>query len=285
MPTKKGAGGKQQQFDKATGQYGSETAAQLSDKLKQEKPKDKVITESVDELKKKVQQELPDNDYVPVVKKINNLKTYGVRKDVLSASDEKTTKEEPLSKVDSKNFRKAIVIAKETNISKERWKVDTTHNEEFYNECKCFVGLGGCTVAVVKDGENAGNIISVCKNQNTKSRRVLQKLLECAIKNGGDRLDAFGEGLFNKYQKYGFEPVSWTPFNTKYAPDGWKPQYGAKKNPIIFYRYVGEGKTTNLTFQDFVKNTQPFVGDNGYREAEKYRNDEIKKYGKKSNNV
>lgn len=161
--------------------------------------------------------------------------------------------------------------------------MDTTHSEDFYSHCKCFVGLGGCTVAVVKDGENAGNIVSVCKNQNTKEKGVLSKLLGCAVANGGDRLDAFGEGLFNKYQKNGFEPVSWTPFNTAFAPDGWKPQYGAKKNPIVFYRYVGKDKVSGVTFQDFINNTQPFVGDNGYDEAEKFRNEEIKKYGK--NNV
>ena len=163
--------------------------------------------------------------------------------------------------------------------------MDTEHSEDFYSHCKCFVGLGGCTVAVVKDGNNKGNIVSVCKNQNTKERGVLSKLLDCAVANGGDRLDAFGEGLFNKYQKNGFEPVSWTPFNTKFAPDGWKPQYGAKKNPIVFYRYVGKDKVSGITFQDFINNTQPFVGDNGYDEAEKYRNEEIRKYGKKSNNV
>lgn len=77
MPTKKGAGGKQQQFDKATGQYGNSTAAQLSEALKQEKPSDKVYPESIEELKKQQQQELPNNNYVQVVKGIiNNLKTY-----------------------------------------------------------------------------------------------------------------------------------------------------------------------------------------------------------------
>ena len=103
--------------------------------------------------------------------------------------------------------------------------------------------------------------------------------------SGGDRLDAFGEGLFNKYQKEGFEPVSWTPFNTKFAPDGWIKQYGAKKNPIIFYRYVGKGKTSNITFQEFIKNNTPFEGDNGYNNAEKYRNEVINKNGKDNSNV
>ena len=41
------------------------------------------------------------------------------------------------------------------------------------------------------------------ENQNTKEKGVLSKLLRCAVANGGDRLDAFGEGLFNKYQKNG----------------------------------------------------------------------------------
>lgn len=209
--------------------------------------------------------------HIPTEAEKKRLKELGIEKD------------KDLSDTDNKTFHKTITKAKESNAPKERWKVDTTHSEDFYSHCKCFVGLGGCTVAVVKDGENAGNIVSVCKNQNTKEKGVLSKLLRCAVANGGDRLDAFGEGLFNKYQKNGFEPVSWTPFNTAFAPDGWKPQYGAKKNPIVFYRYVGKDKVSGVTFQDFINNTQPFVGDNGYDEAEKFRNEEIKKYGK--NNV
>ena len=45
-------------------------------------------------------------------------------------------------------------------------------------------------------------------------------LLKKAVENGGDRLDTFGPVLFIFYIKNGFEPVSYTPFDEKYALEG-----------------------------------------------------------------
>lgn len=95
-------------------------------------------------------------------------------------------------------------------------------------------------------------------------------LLAFAVNNGGDRLDAFGDKLYRFYTKNGFEPVSWTPFNEKYAPDGWKREYG--KEPVIFYKYIG--KKTDLTYDEFIHNNKPFAD---YDEAKSYRDKEIKK--------
>jgi len=94
-------------------------------------------------------------------------------------------------------------------------------------------------------------------------------LLEFAIKNGGDRLDAFS-GLYWFYSKYGFEPVSWTPFNEEYAPDGWEPKYG--KEPIIFWRYTG--KQTQLSRNEFLAKVKP---SSDYDSAKEIRDRSIQK--------
>ena len=88
------------------------------------------------------------------------------------------------------------------------------------------------------------------------------------------------------YTRNGFEPVSWTPFNAKYAPDEWKEakKQGLKvrEEPVIFYKYTG--KSINITYEDFINSVKPFEGDDGYSNAEKKRDEEIKN-GKPQNDL
>lgn len=49
----------------------------------------------------------------------------------------------------------------------------------------------------------------------------------------------FGPVLFNFYIKNGFEPVSYTPFDEKYALEGWKKELD-KPEPVIFYKHTGK---------------------------------------------
>ena len=88
------------------------------------------------------------------------------------------------------------------------------------------------------------------------------------IENGGNKLDAFGEDLYNFYTKNGFEPVSWTEFNREYAPDDWKPEYG--EEPVIFYKHTG--KRTQESYEDFLKRVKP---QKDYEEAKNARDKEI----------
>lgn len=106
--------------------------------------------------------------------------------------------------------------------------------------------------AIIKSQEQNqadGDIVSVCKNMNSTDRG--SDLLKRAIENDGDRLDAFGPGLYSFYTKNGFEPVSWTPFNEEYAPHDWDSSRDAKE-PVVFYRYTG--KKTEMSFNDFIRN-------------------------------
>lgn len=84
-------------------------------------------------------------------------------------------------------------------------------------------------------------------------------------------MDAFGEKLYMFYTKYGFEPVSWTPFNEEYAPEGWKPEYGAE--PVIFYKHTG--KQTKMSYEEFLSNVKPFEGESGYEQAQKFRDNKM----------
>lgn len=64
------------------------------------------------------------------------------------------------------------------------------------------------------------------------------ELLEEAVKAGGKKLDSF-DGNFAFYLRNGFEPVSWTAFDERYAPKGWvKDKYDSE--PVIFFKYTGK---------------------------------------------
>ena len=169
----------------------------------------------------------------------------------------------------SHEFREMIKVAKESNPPDSRWRVDVHDAKDYVND-KLFVSEGGSCVAV----EPSGNIISVCKNQSDEIRG--KDLLRKAVENGGDRLDAFGEDLYDFYTRNGFEPVSWTPFNEEYAPDDWKQAkvdgYNVEPEPVIFYKYTG--KQVNLSYKDFKDLVKPAAD---YDTAMKIRDEETKK--------
>lgn len=159
-------------------------------------------------------------------------------------------------------FKGDFDIAKSTLPPGGEWRVDDTYTAEDYRHKKLFELAEGSCVAVT----DKGDIVSVCKNMNGDDRG--SDLLKVAVANGGDRLDAFGDGLYSFYTKNGFEPVSWTPFNEEYAPHDWVKGRD-NPEPIIFYRYTGT--TTKTSYSDFLKNTKPCVGENGYDEATSIR--------------
>lgn len=162
--------------------------------------------------------------------------------------DENNTDDKKFFSSDSKTFYKTISTAKESNPPETRWRVDV-HNETDYDNDKLYITKGGSCVAV----EPNGNIISVCKNQSD-SNAYGNELIKQAIENGGDRLDAFGEGLYKFYTKNGFEPISYTLFDEEYAPEGWEKDRDDKE-PVIFYRYTG--KRTTLSYDEFINKTNP----------------------------
>lgn len=170
-----------------------------------------------------------------------------------------------------KEFVTSIERAKVSRPFKDRWRVDV-HTEKEYDEkrCKCWKSKGGSTVAITSDGD----IISVCKYKDDPTASG-SLLLERAVKMGGIKLDSFA-GNHNFYVKNGFEPVSWTPFSIQYAPPGWNKNF--KQEPVIFYRYVGKGRVKNIDVANFLADkSKCFTGDDGYNNAMKYRDNEIKR--------
>ena len=197
----------------------------------------------------------------------NKLNGKATESDDVKPSTYKTVSED--------KFSKAVAEAKNARSDADKWRVDVHTPQEYKEEgCKCYTNEYNSTVAVTKGGD----IISVCKSGNDPTRGVGAKLLEQAVKNGGTKLDSFA-GNHAFYTKNGFEPTSWTPFNPKYAPDGWDKS-GCKQEPVVFYRYVGKNnvKYNGLSgLHKFLSETKPYEGDSGYDDAYAYRDSKIKK--------
>lgn len=162
-------------------------------------------------------------------------------------------------------FKKTFDKAKSLLKKGEEWRVDDTYTVEDYVHKKLYKLKGGSVVAVTDEGD----IVSVCKNIKGDDRG--SDLLKVAVKNGGDRLDAFGDGLYQFYTKNGFEPVSWTHFDEEYAPHDWVKGRD-NPEPVIFYKYTG--KITKQSYKDFIKNTTASAD---YDEAMDIRNKSIDK--------
>lgn len=178
---------------------------------------------------------------------------------------DKITAGSKFSTATNQQFAADIANAKASLKPEEAWRVDAKSEAE-YAGVKTFVSDGGSCVAVKPDGD----IISVCKSAGDNMRG--SELLMQAVANGGDRLDAFGEKLYNFYTRNGFEPISWTPFNPEFAPTGWNSDRD-KQEPIVFYKYTGS--RTSRSFNDFISHTAPHTGESGYDNAFNARNRSI----------
>ena len=225
MPTKTGAGGEPQEYDKSTGQFGNGSGA--GEKTNTDKER------KLENLARKVEGRAP----LPEPNGITEIR--------------KPTK-----------FRDAMVEAKDSIAPSERWRVDV-HSADEYDKDRMYLSTGGSCVAI----EPNGNIVSVCKRKGDVING--RDLLRYAVENGGNRLDAFS-GLYGFYSKQGFEPVSWTPFNEEYAPDGWDKTRD-EREPIIFWKYTG--KVNELSYDDFISTVKP---SKDYDEAMTMRDREIK---------
>lgn len=163
-------------------------------------------------------------------------------------------------------FHDAVAAAKASCDEKVRWRVDV-HDPSDYEGVNLHVTKGGSTVAVTEDGD----IISVCHAAGDKTRGW--QLMKMAVENGGVKLDSFA-GNHDFYMAQGFSPVSWTSFNTQYAPEGWTEGKHAKE-PVIFYKYTGEN-TKPISVQEFLSNTPECKGDSGYEDAMKIRDNSLR---------
>lgn len=214
--------------------------------------------------------ELPLNDDGSL-NDIRLQKLYNEKKEVAEKLGTTASSTVRFSSPSASDFRNMFLAAREAQPECDRWRVSADYSETDYEGMQRYSTEGGSTYAT-----HDGDIVSVCRNPSDNARG--SDLLADAVKNGGDRLDAFGPKLFGFYQRNGFEPVSWTLFNPDFAPEGWKPEYGTE--PVIFYKYVGKGKTSSVSYSDFIERTKPCEDSNGefgYDIAKKLRDESIGK--------
>lgn len=166
------------------------------------------------------------------------------------------------STVKAKEFVPALDKAKATCPPDKAWRVDTSRSpEDFESEgITTYTTEGGSTFALKPDGD----IISVCKNQQTDSGTNARDIMAAAVAQGGTHLDSY-DGNYGFYVRCGFEPVSRCKFDKQWAPPGWTEGRDAEED-IYFMKYVGVGKVQHTTIEQARKNI-PYSADYDAAEA------------------
>lgn len=103
-------------------------------------------------------------------------------------------------------------------------------------------------------------------------RHLLKTLLPLAIEFGGKKLDNFNsDRLSAMYEVFGFNPVSYTSFDKKFAPEDWN--YERDKEPdIFFWIHNGDSVPEILTrFGEYDVDRDCMEYFPSYAEAEDYR--------------
>lgn len=165
----------------------------------------------------------------------------------------RVAKPSPNKRVSSTQFVPALQSAKDSQPAGDRWRVDSYRTAQDFDAEGIAVHTteGGSTFAIKPDGD----IISVCKNAKTDRGTNARDLMAAAVEAGGTHLDSYA-GNFGFYHKCGFEVVARCKFDPQYAPPGWK-EAGAKKEDIVFMRYVGVGKVQDRSYEA-VKRRVPY---------------------------
>lgn len=179
---------------------------------------------------------------------------------------------------DKKAFATAIKEAKAAN--PHGGAVDE-HSIEELNTFRTFLSKNGMAGVAVKPD---GDITAVFKNSNYKARGAVNDLIITARENGGDKMDCYGIGLVNKYERCGYTPVARIPFNPEYASDPWllenKPDvYVLMKNTDSIEEVIKKnGKNAyKLSTQQELDKLKTF---DDYDEALKYRDELLAKQTK-----
>jgi hypothetical protein len=155
--------------------------------------------------------------------------------------------------VDPENFAKAINQAKESQGSAGASL--NPYSPEDYAKMRTFLISDGTAGFAIKDGE----IVSVFKHADSPHSNVAKSLLDVAVKEGGNRLDAFDGQLPKIYSKSGFKAVARLPWDDAHAPDGW--DFSAEKSAnggrpdVVFMVHDPEGVPTYRTGDGVKVNT------------------------------
>ncbi len=110
-------------------------------------------------------------------------------------------------------FSNAIESAKRAN--KHGGSVDPVSPEQAA-KYKCFIASNDMAGVAVKPD---GDITAVFKNSNWKQKGTVNDLIITARANGGVKMDCYGVGLVNMYEKCGYVPVARVAFNADYVSD------------------------------------------------------------------
>lgn len=115
----------------------------------------------------------------------------------------------------------------------KRWRVEDKCHDKYFV-------VDGNTFAIDKDNTISGI------TRNKESEMTGSEILSMAVIRGGNKLQAFGKGLYEFYTKNAFVPVCTVKFDETKAPDGC-----CIKDTLVLYYYNGKkGKTP---FDEFVK--------------------------------
>lgn len=83
-----------------------------------------------------------------------------------------------------------------------------------------------------------GNIRAIFKDRRAPYRDAIGQLMLTALSAGGDRLDCFVGFLSWLYPLFGFIPVARVEFDPRFAPEGWRDEFGTPD--VIFFKHCGD---------------------------------------------
>lgn len=189
---------------------------------------------------------------------------FAISEELKKAFESKNIKYYPIRTATAEEFYEAIGRAKETN---DHGAFVVRHSIEEYKDMRLFVTLDGTAgIAITKDN----NIVSVFNGGQQKG--VLKTLMPVAIENGGRKLDNYNsDKLSAMYELYGFNPVSMTEFNEKFAPHDW--DYERDGTPdIVFWIHNGDSaEDVVVNFGKYQVYWDLVTEFSTYDEAEEYR--------------
>lgn len=138
---------------------------------------------------------------------------------------------------DPSSFYAKIGEAKESN---PYGTFVTQHEIEDYANMRTFLNDDGTVGVAVKDD---GDIVSVFKNKENKSKGAMSSIILTALENGGTKLDNYDGVLSKMYLNHGFIPVARTAFVDEYAPSDWNYERDGRPD-IIFWMHNGNDVET-----------------------------------------
>lgn len=147
------------------------------------------------------------------------------------------------------------------------------HPIEELKDYKLFLAQNGMAGVAVKPD---GDITAVFKNAEYKQRGAVNDLIITARANGGEKMDCYGIGLVNMYEKCGYTPVARVAFNADYVDDPYllatRPDvYVLMKNTDSIEEVIEKNaaKAYKLSLQEELDNLPTY----DYDEALSYRDE------------